>query len=358
MSFREATSSAYAAPMTERIVGHAAVRAALRDTETYSSDIQGDADVRDYRQIPLEVDPPRHHQYRSALNPLFVRPRIESLVPRFTKIGDEILREFESNGGGNFIEKVALPYVVRCLTVIYNRPQDFDEWMSWGADVWIATPTGRTGEFLHAYLDRAFLDTTTDEEDAWSYLRALRIDDQPMSRDEFVGAGSVMLAGGRDTVVKLITFSTWHLLSNPDDVRVIESGEVSLASAITEFLRFLSPLPGMLRLAPHAKEKPDADRTEEDFLYVSFASANHDDSIFENADKVDIHRQKVAHVAFGFGPHTCIGNHVAELETRTLIEQIVPKLKNWTLHKGDIAWEPIGNSQFPGHFRELSITCN
>ncbi len=343
--------------MSEPIVGHAAVRAALRDTETYSSDIQGDADVRDYRQIPLEVDPPRHHQYRTALNPLFVRPRIESLIPHFQAIGQDIISEYESNGGGNFIDRVALPYVVKCLTVIYGRPQDFDEWMHWGADVWIATENGRSGDLLHSYLNRVFEETSSNAEDAWSHLRALTIDEQTLSREEFVGAGSVMLAGGRDTVVKLITFSTWHLLSTPEDVRSIESGEVTLASAITEFLRFLTPLPGMLRLAPHAKGTTDEERTTDDFVYVNFASANHDDSVFEDAHTVNIRRQKVAHVAFGFGPHTCIGNHVAELETRTLLEQILPKLAKWNLKVADIAWEPVGDSQFPGHFRELTISC-
>ena len=146
----------YDARMTEQIQGHKAVRAALRDTETYSSDLQGDADVRDYRQIPLEVDPPRHHAYRTAINPLFVRPRIESLGPEFSRHAKEILDAFEAKGGGDFINEVALPYVVRCLGVIYNRPQDFDEWMSWGADVWISTPTGRSGELLHSYLYRMF----------------------------------------------------------------------------------------------------------------------------------------------------------------------------------------------------------
>jgi len=58
------------------ITGHKAVRAALRDTSTYSSDLQGDADVRDYRQLPLEVDPPRHHLYRNALGPYYVKPTV------------------------------------------------------------------------------------------------------------------------------------------------------------------------------------------------------------------------------------------------------------------------------------------
>jgi cytochrome P450 len=69
-------------PISREITGHKAVREALRNTAEFSSDLQGDADVRDYRQLPLEVDPPRHHLFRTALTPFFVRPAIESTFRR------------------------------------------------------------------------------------------------------------------------------------------------------------------------------------------------------------------------------------------------------------------------------------
>ena len=71
------------------VTGHANVRSAARDTENYSSDLQGDRDVRTYRQIPLEIDPPRHHLFRTALSPLFVKPRIESMIPEFESIAKD-----------------------------------------------------------------------------------------------------------------------------------------------------------------------------------------------------------------------------------------------------------------------------
>ena len=345
--------------MESRIHGHAAVRAALRDTDSYSSDLQGDADVRDYRQIPLEVDPPRHHAYRSALNPLFVRPRIESLYPEFSAFARDLVSEYEQARGGNFINHVALPYVVRCLTTIYGRPQDFAEWMSWGADVWIQTPTGRSGDALHGYLNRMF-DEASDsvENTAWTFLRQLNIDGQPLSRTEFVGAGSVMLAGGRDTVVKLISFSIFHLLKHADDAQALRNGEVTLPAAIAEFLRFLTPLPAMKRVAPHAKGLSDEERSESDFVTVDFASANHDDAVFDSPDVVNIYRQKIAHVAFGFGPHTCIGNHVAELETKALLEVVLPQIDGWKLESEEITWQAVSNSQHPVHLAKVNIRCN
>ena len=81
-------------PISREISGHKAVRQALRDTGTYSSDLQGDADVREYRQLPLEVDPPRHHLFRTALAPYFVKPAIEKFIPEFEDLAREHITKF------------------------------------------------------------------------------------------------------------------------------------------------------------------------------------------------------------------------------------------------------------------------
>ena len=103
------------------ITGHKAVREALRDTATYSSDLQGDADVRDYRQLPLEIDPPRHHLYRAALAPYFVKPSIEKLIPDFKMIATELIDQFFANDSADVVSELALPFV---------KPMWFQNWPS------------------------------------------------------------------------------------------------------------------------------------------------------------------------------------------------------------------------------------
>ncbi len=75
----------------KNIVGYEAVRTAAKDYENYSSDLQGDRDVRDYRQIPLEVDPPKHTDYRHAVQSVFLRPKLEALLPDFEKTAEDLL---------------------------------------------------------------------------------------------------------------------------------------------------------------------------------------------------------------------------------------------------------------------------
>jgi len=343
-----------------RILGHKAVRVALRDTQTYSSDLQGDADVRDYRQIPLEVDPPRHHMYRSALSPLFVRPKIQALEPEFEQLAERILDDFERAKGGDFVTEVALKFIVDCLGAIYNRSQDVDEWFSWGPDVWTAESDGRSGNKLHEYLQRVFIEAQDgSKDDAWTFVCNLDLNGQTVNFEEFKGIGSVLLAGGRDTVVKLMSGTMWHLIRTPEDVAAISAGEVTLESAIQEMLRAFTPLPAMLRVPPEQQGLVDADRDSSKFVAIDFASANYDPEVFAEPQTINIRREKIAHVAFGFGPHTCIGNHIAEIETRVLFTKILRRIGSWKLSgEPQIEWKSIGEIAFPERFATIPISID
>ena len=233
---------------SKTIVGHKAVREALRDTETYSSDLQGDSDVRDYRQLPLEVDPPRHHLYRVALAPYFVKPSIELLIPEFRKHTEALVADFFADSSLEVGRDLALPLVMNNLGVIYSRPQDVAEWISWGPDVWTAESEKRDGKVLHCYLDAIYKEALQQSsDDIWNKIAHLEINGVQVSADEFRGIAGVMLAGGRDTVVKLFTGIMWHFGKHPEDLNLLRAKPELIGSAIQEFLRFLTPLPVMNR---------------------------------------------------------------------------------------------------------------
>ena len=341
------------------IVGHANVRAAARDTDNYSSDLQGDRDVRTYRQIPLEVDPPKHHLYRTALTPLFVKPKIEKMIPQFEAIADRLISQFKVNGVGEVVSGLALPMVGHCLGVIYNRPQDVEEWLSWGPDVWINTPEGRSGVHLDRYLKTVFDEAeNSDEDNAWTFISRLQIEGEPISRIEMYGIANVLLAGGRDTVVKLMSGMIWHLATAIADREFLRENPEKLGSAIHEVLRFLSPLPRMERVPAALRNLPEELRDPADYDHLSFVSGNFDDSIFSEPDQINIHRERNPHLSFGFGPHTCIGNHVAEVETAALISTFLREVDDWKiLPETDISFEAIGKYKYPGRFHSLLISC-
>lgn len=339
---------------SKTIVGHKAVREALRDTQTYSSDLQGDADVRDYRQLPLEVDPPRHHLYRAALAPYFVKPSIELLIPQFREHTEILINDFFSDASLEVGRNLALPLVMNNLGVIYNRPQDVAEWISWGPDVWTAESEKRDGKVLHRYLDAIYEEAIAkSKNDIWSKIAHLEIDGAQVSASEFRGIAGVMLAGGRDTVVKLFTGIMWHFGHNSADLELLRANPELIGSAIQEFLRFLTPLPAMNRtLVP---ESTSANLPDDRYVGISFISGNFDETVFTNPYDIDFNRGRNPHLSFGFGPHTCLGNHIAEIEAKVFLEALINSKYQWSIAQEEIEFHPDPFGRVPNQFLKIKL---
>jgi cytochrome P450 len=362
--------------MRREIRGYNEVREAARDWETYSSDLLGDRDVRDYRQLPLEADPPRHTKFRMALNPVFSPGALRPLAPDFEALASRLIADLKKRTNFEVLEDLVIPYVIGCLTIIYKRPQDFDEWRSWGPDVWTAAAykrgedihaaeeahrnrdfnvqSPRSGEVLQAYLDRVFDEAETRvaageaERDIWDFVAGLDIDGQRVDRKEMQGIANVLLAGGRDTVIKLLTGFVWHLIEKPSDADFIRDSEEHFRPAIQEMARYLSPLPRMERVPREHAVGIDADRDPEKYVLLGFLSANHDPERFENPEVIDFERERNAHIAFGFGPHSCLGQNITEIETIAFLKALLPELRSWEFSgEPNIVWvdEPLANGQ-------------
>ena len=308
--------------VTRRLDSHSEIRAALRDTENYSSDLQGDIDVRDYKQLPLEVDPPIHHLYRAALSPFFVKPTVEKYQSEFQINAKKYIDQFFEEEPADVVANLALPYVMENLGILYKRKQDVGEWISWGPDVWTVDGEIRDGSTLHAYIDRVYEEAlTSSKDDIWNRIANLEIDGRQLTAIEFKGIAGVMLAGGRDTVIKMITAITWHLAKNPKVLVELQQDRTYLQSAISEFLRYFTPLPAMARTS--VPESSGRDLPEDRYIEVSFISGNFDSSVFEKPFELNLKRPRNAHLSFGFGPHTCLGLHLAEFEIRVFLETLL-----------------------------------
>jgi cytochrome P450 len=172
------------------------------------------------------------------------------------------------------------------------------------------------------------------------------------------GIANVLLAGGRDTVVKLMTGMIWHLATATQDREFLITNPDKLGKAIHEVLRFLSPLPRMERVPAAVLALPEELRDPKDYDHLSFVSGNFDETVFSEPDKINIHRDRNPHLSFGFGPHTCIGNHVAEVETAALVSTFLHEVIDWEiLPESEISFDTVGKFQYPGRFHSLLIKC-
>jgi len=241
------------------------------------------------------------------------------------------------------------------LGVIYNRPQDVDEWIKWGPDVWTAAGPTRSGDVLHSYLDRIYEEAIAEsKDDMWSEIARLEVDGKIVSPEEFRGIAGVLLAGGRDTVVKLLAGIVWHLGSSKKDLEVLRGDSTIFDSAIDELLRFLSPLPAMARTT--SPESTTENLPTDRYVQISFISANFDESVFENPFSIDIKRIRNPHLSFGFGPHTCIGNHISEIEAKVFLRALVAVATPWEIsEQSEIRFYGGALASVPEHFVKLLV---
>lgn len=136
-----------------RITGHDAVKAAARDHGRYSSAHRGDEDVRDYRQLPLECDPPEHTALRAALAPTFVRRTVDRERGPVRADAERLLAPLRDGAAVEIVDAVALPLVVRTIARALDIADDAPRLLAFGHSVWEDAAGRRDGTAFHAYLD-------------------------------------------------------------------------------------------------------------------------------------------------------------------------------------------------------------
>jgi len=337
------------------IKGSKAVREAARDYDRYSSNLQGDQDVRDYKQLPLEVDPPDHTEMRALLAPWFSKENVAKFEPEFRKIAKHLIGSF--NNEVEITHELALQMIVQCLGVVFGRPQDVQEWYSWGPDTWITDEDGiRHGDHLDIYLKATFdeLDENPTE-DLFGVLNRAEFSGRALTRKEKYGMANLVLAGGRDTVVKLISGSLWHLANTKEHLQTLKNQPERIPEFINEMVRFLSPLPMMHRVDTEQTTNPD----EPIYTWLSFVSANQDKEVIKDPEQIKLDRGANPHLGFGYGRHSCIGMHLAQLEAKVVLEEWFLKFTDWDiLPTSEIFFDLEDYVYIPSRFHRLDLAVN
>jgi cytochrome P450 len=340
------------------ITSLAEVRAAAKDWQRFSSRVQGDPDVRDYPQLPLEVDPPEHGAFRALLDPILGRRTVAALEPDIRSIARDLIDEFRRRGTTEVVHDLAIPMVATTIARAFGRPGDAAELTSWGITSWELRPDGtRSGARLDAYVARVLDEgARPGSEGAFARIAAATLDGRPLTRLEQVGLANLILAGGRDTVIHVLCGAMWHLAGDPAARARLRAETSRIPLAIEEYLRYFSPNPGMERRATTAVSGEWGSATAGDVVVLGWGPANHDPVAFDAPGEIRLERRPNPHLAFGSGPHTCIGIHLARLEIRCFLETLLDTIPDWRL-AGDVAMETIrlAGDAVPARFDALPL---
>jgi cytochrome P450 len=306
-----------------------------REWETFSSDapfrvpIPSEHDVRSVRQLPIETDPPDHADYREIVKDVFSRTTSARIAPQVQTIVGELLDDAFASDGIDVIRSFALPLQSRAAALMLGRPRhDADLWISWGTHVFREGHAAELDAYLERTIDEALADPGVD---FFGTLVRGRFRGRPLTRQELLGFANVTLAGGRDTVLNSVGSIVWHLAGHPDLLPRLAADEGLVRTAVEEFLRFYTPLTHIGRVTSTSSCLAGRDIDPDTLVSLGFASANRDETTFDRAGECLLDRWPNRHVAFGHGPHICLGAPHARMVLTTTIEAIAHRVSSMTI---------------------------
>ncbi|MFM7536784.1 MAG: cytochrome P450 [Acidimicrobiales bacterium] len=332
----------------------------LRDPKTFSSAAAAalattDAERAAARKRVLEergwvtpsvlqaADPPAHTRHRKLVSRAFTPRQVQNLVPRIEQIVDELLDRVIARGEMEFVTEFAEPLPSILICELYGLPSsEYPTFRRW-AEATIAGSQRRLtveetievaetiAESQH-HLVREFerrREHPTD--DLISTLVHAHEDpddpDEPFTVPELLGLMALLVAGGLETTTSALGTAMWLLLRYPDQMAKLKADPSLTANFVEESLRFDSPVAGLWRRTTCPVEVAGTHLPADAAVMPRFAAANRDPAVFTEPDVFDIERPNAnQHVAFGLGPHYCIGASLARAQLNAAFNAILTRL--------------------------------
>jgi len=321
------------------ILRHEDVRRMARDWQNFSSDapfripIPSEEDVRTMRQLPVEIDPPAHTEYRAIVEPYFQRAKIPEVMAKVEAMVDASICDALSRESIEVVRELALPLQSRALTQLLNVPEsEAETWIGWGTHVFRDGAGKQKGAALEAYLHQQF-DRALEHpgDDFFSALTRATFRGRPLTREEMMGFGNLTFAGGRDTIINSVSAIAAYVAGNPGALEFLRQDPKRIVNAAEEFFRTLTPLTQVARVCPVDTEVLGIAVKADHRVSLCWASANYDETVFEAPEEVRLDRKPNPHVAFGFGAHLCLGAPYARLIVRSLLKSLCERVKEITV---------------------------
>jgi len=328
------------------------LRAVLEDAETYSSEQAGLRGVP-IPMPPLTEDPPRHIEYRRALNKYLSRSFLGRYTGDVHETARELLDDLVPRGGFDFMTDYAVPFTSRNLARVVLDDSNAERIQR---AIAIATRISSEGDpqafFDMAALAEEFLRdraaSGSQRDDVLSAIVNGTVQGRPLTLEEQVGATMIMFTGGLDTTKAALGNIARNLAEDPGLEQRLRDPEWVKAD-LDEFLRYESPITFMARTVTRDTELAGCPLKPGDRVAVHYASANRDDSRFGQADRLDFDRERNPHAAFGLGPHRCIGMHFARLQIEIAFKELLSRVTNLRIPAGADVETAVGIVLSPEH---------
>ncbi|HEX6310631.1 MAG TPA: cytochrome P450 [Acidimicrobiia bacterium] len=297
--------------------------------------------------IPLQIDPPDHAKYRRLLDPEFSPKKMAALEPDFRVLVNQVIDRFFDRGECDFHEEFATPLPSTFFLRLTGLPlDDLPVFLQWRDNIIrpdvepgdfdaAAEIRAATGRDIYAYFERA-LDERERERDEGllSHLLAAEIEGERLTREELLDICYLLIIAGLDTVTATLDCAVAHLARNPERRQLLVERPDLAPNVVEELLRFESPVMAVPRTVAQDVTVHDVDLKAGDSVTLVIGAGNLDDAEFDRAHVADFERDRNRHLAFGAGPHRCLGSHLARLEARVALEEWHRRVPHYEIAPG------------------------
>jgi cytochrome P450 len=325
---------------------HEDIAQVLRDAETFSSahiiDLIMGPVMGEY--IMLGMDDPQHRRYRALVSTAF-RQKVLAQWENELVVGvaTELIDAFADRGHAELVREFTFPFPTQVISGILGLPrEDYRQFQRWSTA--ILSFFSKLDEAVQAsqevkdYMAVILAERRREpREDLISELAHAELDGERLSDEEIFSFLRLLLPAGVETTYRATGNMLFSLLSNPEQLAAVRADRDLVPQTIEESLRLETPLLNITRLATRDTEVSGVPIPRGSTVMLMLAAANHDEARYAEPDQFDLHRESPKpHISFGHGPHACLGTHLARLEMRVALNQLLDRLPNLRL-------DPAGN---------------
>lgn len=291
-----------------------------------------------------EVDGDYHLALRHALAPFFSPGAVEKLKPFMEEKAHEFLDRHAPNGHMDLVLDYASPVPAILTMKLMGLP--LDNWHIYASTFHnvMAVPQdspeyaeaiGKVPAMMEEVLQHAANRRADKREDLTSFLIQFEFGGQHLTDEQLLNILWNLIAGGVDTTTSQTALTLRHLGTHPDlRQQLIEKPEL-YRTATDEFLRYFTVNRSLSRTVTKDVELNGQHLKKNDRLIISWLSANHDEKEFEHPDEVILDRTPNRHLAFGLGPHRCIGSHLARLMSEVMVKAALDRIPDYQIQDGN-----------------------
>jgi cytochrome P450 len=299
-------------------------------------------------RVVINTDPPEHRDLRKVASPFLTPRSLQAMQQVIDKSAKDIVDELAGDGTQGETDLamgVAVSHPLRILAKAIGVPEDKEAQILHLSNRLFAPDDAELGggqsteedfaklgqEFLELFLPIIEDRRKNPTGDLASVIANAQINGEPLGPMETLGYYLIVFSAGHDTTKNSLAGGFWQLIQNPAEFAKVQQDPSRAPDAVEEMIRWASPVNYMKRTAARDTELNGQKIREGERVVMFYASANRDETVFDDPYVFNIDRHPNRHIAFGYGEHFCMGTHFARRSMRAIVEQLARRVEHWEL---------------------------